>query len=119
RPTIERMGSRGAEGTGHVWTVADRNDAYTYGGHTHYGDINTVAWSPDGIRMVSGSDDGTAQVWDAADGGHAYMFHGHSDYYLGHAITHAAVNSVTWSPGGTRIASGSSDKTVQVWQDDG
>jgi len=26
---------------------------------------------------------------------------------------------VTWSPGGTRIASGSSDKTVQVWQDEG
>ena len=88
-------------------------------GHTQYVDINSVAWSPGGIRIVSGSDDGTAQVWDAADGGHAYMYHGHSDYYLGHAITHAAVNSVTWSPGGTRIASGSSDKTVQVWQDEG
>src|SRR6266567_4721980 len=79
--------------------------------------VTFKAWmqSPGGTRIASGSDDGTAQAWDAADGGHAYMYHGHSDYYLGHSLTHAAVNSVTWSPGGTRIASGSSDKTVQVW----
>jgi len=118
-PTSARIASGGADGTVQVWNVADGNNVYTYRGHTQYVDINSVAWSPGGTRIVSGSDDGTAQVWDAADGGHAYMYHGHSDYYLGHAITHAAVNSVTWSPGGTRIASGSSDKTVQVWQDEG
>ena len=118
-PTSARIASGGADGTVQVWNVADGNNVYTYRGHTQYVDINSVAWSPGGTRIVSGSDDGTAQVWDAEDGGHAYMYHGHSDYYLGHAITHAAVNSVTWSPGGTRIASGSSDKTVQVWQDEG
>ena len=101
----------------HVWMAQTGQDVYVYPGHSML--VRMVAWSPGGTRIVSGSDDGTAQVWDAADGGHAYMYHGHSDYYLGHAITHAAVNSVTWSPGGTRIASGSSDKTVQVWQDDG
>jgi len=80
--------------------------------------INKVAWSPNSTRIASGSNDGTAQVWDAADGGHAYIYHGHSDYYLGHFITNAAVNSVIWSPKGTRIASGSDDNTVQVWQDE-
>lgn len=34
-----------------------------------------------------------------------YVYHGHSD----------SVTSVTWSPDGTRIASGSYDHTVQVW----
>ena len=33
--------------------------------------------------------------------------------YRGHS---AKVIGVPWSPDGTRIASGSSDKTVQVWQ---
>jgi WD40 repeat protein len=32
--------------------------------------------------------------------------------YRGHSVT---VSSVAWSPDGKRIASGSSDKTVQVW----
>ncbi len=36
---------------------------------------------------------------------HLYIYHGHSD----------AVNAVAWSPDGTRIASGSDDGTVQVW----
>ena len=111
------IASGGGDGTVQVWGATDGNHVYVYRGHTAR--VNALGWSPDGTRIASGSDDGTAQVWDAADGGHAYMYHGHSDYYLGHAITHAAVNSVTWSPGGTRIASGSSDKTVQVWQDEG
>src|SRR5256885_986989 len=110
------LGLAVAGGGMELWVFAP-HPLYTYGGHSE--SVNAGTWAPDGYRIASGSADGTVQVWDAADGGHAYMYHGHSDYYLGHAITHAAVNSVTWSPGGTRIASGSSDKTVQVWQDEG
>jgi WD40 repeat protein len=31
----------------------------------HSGDINSVAFSPDGKTIVSGSDDKTIKVWDA------------------------------------------------------
>ena len=31
----------------------------------HSGDINSVAFSPDGATIVSGSDDQTIKVWDA------------------------------------------------------
>jgi len=72
-----------------------------------------VAVSPDNKRIVSGGGnvdngrgDKIAQVWDAANGGHVYTYHGHS----------LPIWTVAWSPDGTRIASGSSDKTVQVWQ---
>ena len=45
------------------------------------------------------------QVWDAVNDEHTYIYRGHSD----------AVTTVAWSPEGKYIASGSDDKTVQVW----
>ena len=71
--------------------------------HRHFKDVHAVAWSPDGR---SGSDDTTVQVWDATNGGHVFTYRGHS----------SSVTAVAWSPDGRRIASGSADKTVQVWQ---
>jgi WD40 repeat protein len=71
------------------------------------GDIeHTVAWSPDGMRIVSGSADQTVQVWSPSpSAGEALHYSGHSD----------AVDAVAWSPDGQRLASGSVDKTVRVW----
>ena len=33
--------------------------------NAHSGDINSVAFSPDGKTILSGSDDQTLKVWDA------------------------------------------------------
>lgn len=75
-----------------------------------------MAWSPDGKRIASGSADGLVQVWDALTGNNVYTYRGHADYYWGHFTSGQAVYSVAWSPDGKRIASGSNDMTVQVWQ---
>jgi len=74
---------------------------YTYLGHT--GSVNGVAWSPDGMHIVSGGTDFWVRVWDAANGGNV-------DGYQ-HALQ---VRAVAWSPDGRYIASASKDKTVQV-----
>jgi len=76
----------------------------TYREHTHH--VHTLAWSPDGRRMVSGSRDRTVQVWDAATGNRLGSHAGHSDQ----------VKAVAWSSDGGRIASAGNDGTVQVWQ---
>jgi len=76
---------------------------YVYFGH--FGEVNTVAWSPNGKSIVSGCRDNTAKVWDVATGKNVFTYVDHTGW----------VYVVAWSPDGTRIASASTDATVQVW----
>ncbi|RYP27056.1 hypothetical protein DL767_007830 [Monosporascus sp. MG133] len=71
----------------------------------HGDDVSSVAFSPEGSRLVSGSFDGTIKIWDAATGACLSTLTGHDD----------SVSSVAFSPDGSRLASGSSDGTVKVW----
>ena len=71
-------------------------------GHTET--VYSVAFSPDGTRIVSGSSDKSVRVWNALTGAEMNVLNDHTK----------AVNSVAFAPDGTRIASGSSDKSVQL-----
>lgn len=69
--------------------------------------VFSVAFSPDGTRIVSGTGDNTVRVWDALSGTEVLSspFRGHS----------GAVISVAFSPDSSSIVSGSMDETVRIW----
>lgn len=67
--------------------------------------VKSVAFSPDGKRIVSGSYDYTIRIWDAETGS-----------LIGQPLKcHEVVYSVAFSPDGKRIVSGSSNNTLRIW----
>ena len=72
----------------------------------HTGRVNSVAFSQDSKRIVSGSSDQTIRVWDAETG----------EALVGPLKGHAnQVSSVAFSQDSKRIVSGSGDHTIRVW----
>jgi len=71
----------------------------------HNGEVQSVAWSPDGKRLATGSEDKTAKVWDAETGKELLTLSGHT----------GSIASVAWSPDGRHIATRSEDSTAKVW----
>ena len=76
---------------------------FTLFGHTS--GVNSVSFSSDGTRILTGSSDETAKVWDARTGTALLELKGHT----------GVVTGVSFSPDGTRIVTGSDDGTAKVW----
>lgn len=71
----------------------------------HSAEINSLAWSPDGKRLVTGSSDNSARVWKVRTAKTLRNLRGHR----------GAVRSVAYSPDGVMVATGSDDQTARVW----
>jgi WD40 repeat protein len=75
----------------------------------HSGDVLSVAFSPDGVGVVSGSLDGTLRLWDVVSGAHLCTLEGNFSLLDCNLVYTAA-----FSPDGTRIMSGW-DNTLRLW----
>lgn len=101
-----RLASTEAKYHGWEWHYFRRQATggiYTLCGHRSA--VGSVAFSPDGTRIVTGSQDRTARVWDARISPPHLELKGHT----------SQVSSVAFTPDGTRIVTSSEDKTEKVW----
>lgn len=69
----------------------------------HGAAVTSVAFSPDGRRLVTAGSDGRAHIWDE-DGGHQVL--------VGHT---RQVWSAAMTPDGTRVVTASTDGTARIW----
>jgi WD40 repeat protein len=74
--------------------------------HGHTSGVESLGFSPDGSRIVTGARDWTARLWDAGTGAPTATLNGH----LGPVI------AVAFAPDGTRVATASEDGTARVWR---
>jgi WD40 repeat protein len=71
----------------------------------HRQQINSVAWSKDGSRLVSTSFDNTVRIWDPIAGQCILTIERNSGWF----------RSLAWSQDGSRLALASSDNTVRLF----
>jgi hypothetical protein len=71
----------------------------------HQGQVDAVAFSPNGLRLASAGTDSSLLIWDLATGRELRKLNRHE----------AGVHDVCFSPDGRRLASASYDRTVRIW----
>ncbi|NJN95738.1 MAG: hypothetical protein HC875_17300, partial [Anaerolineales bacterium] len=71
----------------------------------HVGEVNAVAFSPDGQRFITAGDDGTAKIWEAKTGNLTLTLTGHYNPVL----------QAVWSPDGQRVVTAGDDGTAKIW----
>ncbi len=73
----------------------------------HQGQVQAVAWSPDGERLASADRQGVVKVWRLADGGDRPLFEMPAKI--------GGVAALAWSPDGEHLA-GARQGIVQLWE---
>ena len=84
--------------------MKDETDANQFDRHANA--IDSIAFSPDGAKIVSGSLDSSIRIWNIESGKMAVQ-----PFKAGNW----AVYCVAYSPDGNRVASGSQDSAIWIF----
>ena len=77
--------------------------------------ITSIDFSPDGNRIASASIDDSIRIWDVQTGELLVFIKGHENWSDNYIDIDKSINSVSFSPDGQHIASGSVDNRVRIW----
>lgn len=95
----------GSSKLGQLLVYEWQSESYILKQQGHFDATNTLAYSPDGVRIVTGADDGKVKVWDVESGFCLATFQDHS----------AAVTCVQFAKRGQVVFTASLDGTVRAF----
>lgn len=101
-----------ADGEGRILLLKDHRRSPGPSANRREVDVRSVAFSPDGQRVLTASNDGTARVWSLDDPSKPLVLQPSS-------APMGTVFAAVFSPDGTSVATGSSDGKARVWPLDG
>jgi RNA polymerase sigma factor (sigma-70 family) len=109
-PDGKTLAAGGDDATVHFWDVVSGEKLRTLAIPLQPGDVKrvlSIALSPDGRSLAAGYGEGdcTVRLWELASGQERLRFEGHC----------GAIGSLAFSPDGTLLASGGTDRIIMVW----
>lgn len=107
-PDGEHGASTSWDRTVHVWLTESPESLAVYEVYTDTAWFTDVAWSQDG-RLAAGVTDGFVQIWPGISGGPGAQGSGFQAH-------RSQVTGLSWSPVSGQLATGSTDKTVRIWE---
>jgi len=94
-----------SDGSVCVWDLHERSEIKRW--KAHVSGVTTVAYSPDGLRLLSAGEDGVANIWPAAGGPLIRKLSGHDGAILG----------TGWCSDGRRVVTAGVDMKVHLWDE--
>ena len=88
-----------------IWIYNARTGAEVTLLSGHQGDVQAIAYAPDGKTLASAGRDETIRLWHPKTSQHLATLTGHG----------GLVTSIAFSPDGKKLVSGSGDATVRLW----
>ncbi|ESN96865.1 hypothetical protein HELRODRAFT_178665 [Helobdella robusta] len=99
------------DGTVRIWDSRRKTSILTF---QNTFQVTSVCFSDTSEQVISGGIDNDLKVWDLRKNDVVYSMKGHMDTGNQHTFEKNLLR-VSWSPDGTKIAAGSGDRMVYIW----